>query len=144
MVLSFNRKVDGSYSGEQDIEDLADKLYDYKNSLYRDLEVLPCYSALPWEMQEKIFGKAKPNSRKVFLFVISRSITKIPQSANNIECAGNNRDEYCRNVFNGRRSKICRRQRLRKTKSLRPKTTNREFETNRYIAGLFHALTRSR
>lgn len=51
--------------GEEDIENLADKLHDYRNSLFPELEILPCYSAMPWEQQKLIFEPAKEGKRKV-------------------------------------------------------------------------------
>lgn len=38
---------------------------DYQCSLYPELEVLPCYSALPWEQQRLIFEESGKNKRKV-------------------------------------------------------------------------------
>lgn len=54
-------------TGEDDIEYVADKLMDYQCSLYPELEVLPCYSALPWEQQRLIFEESGKNKRKVIL-----------------------------------------------------------------------------
>lgn len=54
--------------GEDDIENLAEMLDDYRgSSLYSKLSIIPVYAALPWEQQALIFEKAEKGCRKVVI-----------------------------------------------------------------------------
>jgi len=69
-------------TGQEEIDTACEILYERMKSLGPDvpeLIILPVYSALPSEMQTRIFEPAPPGSRKVCWFVsIQRSCYNIP------------------------------------------------------------------
>jgi ATP-dependent RNA helicase DHX8/PRP22 len=59
-------------TGQEEIDTACEILYERMKSLGPDvpeLIILPVYSALPSEMQTRIFEPAPPGSRKVWWFV---------------------------------------------------------------------------
>lgn len=63
-------------TGQEEIDTACEILYERMKSLGPDvpeLIILPVYSALPSEMQTRIFDPAPPGSRKVAAFVLSCS-----------------------------------------------------------------------
>lgn len=64
-------------TGQEEIDTACEILYERMKSLGPDvpeLIILPVYSALPSEMQTRIFEAAPPGSRKVVYSLISVSI----------------------------------------------------------------------
>ena len=84
-------------------------LEDYRCSLYPELVILPCYSALPAEEQAKIFEPTEIGKRKVCtVFIV------FPKDCRRRRCnerifwfVGCYRHQYCGNVFDGRWYPIC-------------------------------------
>lgn len=67
-------------TGQEEIDTACEILYERMKSLGPDvpeLIILPVYSALPSEMQTRIFDPAPPGSRKVFHGDISRTRRRI-------------------------------------------------------------------
>ena len=59
-----------SFSGQEEIDTACEILYERMKALGSDvpeLLILPVYSALPSEMQTRIFDAAPPGSRKVVI-----------------------------------------------------------------------------
>ena len=60
-------------SGQEEIDTSCEILFERTKSLgpdVPDLVILPVYSALPSEMQTRIFDPAPPGSRKVTIFCL--------------------------------------------------------------------------
>lgn len=79
MLSFFSGDILVFLTGQDEIETVFDELEKYssgKNSSELQLIVVPCYGTLPFEEQQKMFGRAPNGFRKVILLMLQK-ITRI-------------------------------------------------------------------